>query len=504
MKKHFIIFLFSVLNPLYSFGDAYTVEYKGLKYEIDTQTMSATLVKGDCEYSGKISIPNEIVYNGRTLPVSFIARSAFENCKITCLTIPESVKKIAHQGDVTLDELIIQDGESAITIENSIINYKKPINHVYLGRDIYYARKVETYSGNGNVLFNPGYYSSNDLEINNVVFGNKVRKINVELFVSCIIHNIEFGNNMEFASNIGNNIHFKCPIKLPESVKKLPKYGLGVYIEMPSLILPNSLEIIPDDAFGSCHANEIIMGNNTKEIGNYAFYGNNITYIEIPSTIEKIGRNAFADCQKLMAVYIKSIAPLNISVLDVQIFDDKTYIDGTLYVPKGTVNLYKEHKTFSKFFNVKEYDGSSVIGDQKESDETIASPYLTIVIQGKPVSFTLSDKPVISYLNNQLVVATSKETVEIPVGDISSIVFSGTSTAIHNLMSEGKPQVKGGLAYFSDLKPGTLVYVFTSDGKNIAKVKADYNGTAQVSLSDFPKGVYLLKAGKQTIKIINK
>ena len=126
------------------------------------------------------------------------------------------------------------------------------------------------------------------------------------------------------------------------------------------------------------------------------------------------------------------------------------------------------------------------------------------MIQGKPVSFTLSDKPVISYLNNQLVVATSKETVEIPVGDISSIVFSGTSTAIHNLMSEDKPQVKGGLVYFSDLKPGTLIYVFTSDGKNIAKVKADYSGTVQVNLSEFPKGIYLIKAGKQTIKIINK
>ena len=43
--------------------------------------------------------------------------------------------------------------------------------------------------------------------------------------------------------------------------------------------------------------------------------------------------------------------------------------------------------------------------------------YLTIMVQGKPVSFALSDKPVITYQNNQLVVTTAEETVEIPVAD---------------------------------------------------------------------------------------
>jgi len=130
--------------------------------------------------------------------------------------------------------------------------------------------------------------------------------------------------------------------------------------------------------------------------------------------------------------------------------------------------------------------------------------YLTIMVQGKPVSFALSDKPVITYQNNQLVVTTAEETVEIPVADISGTGFAETSTAIRNLMSGGKPQVECGRVCFSDLTPGTPVQVFTADGRSVAEAKADADGSAQVSLSELPKGTYLLKAGKQTIKMMNK
>ena len=130
--------------------------------------------------------------------------------------------------------------------------------------------------------------------------------------------------------------------------------------------------------------------------------------------------------------------------------------------------------------------------------------YLTIMVQGKPVSFALSDKPGITYQNNQLVVTTAEETIEIPVADISGTSFEETSTAIRNLMSGGKPQIQGGLVCFTDLTPGTPVQVFTADGRSVAEAKSDANGTVQVSLSELPKGTYLLKAGKRTIKMMNK
>lgn len=130
--------------------------------------------------------------------------------------------------------------------------------------------------------------------------------------------------------------------------------------------------------------------------------------------------------------------------------------------------------------------------------------YLTIFSQGTSVSFALSEKPVITYQYNQLVVATAKETIEIPVADITGSRFEEKPSAIRNLMSEDKPQVKGGLVHFLELIPGTLVMVFTIDGQSVANIKADVNGMAQVDLSELAKGTYLIRYGKQTIKIINK
>ena len=130
--------------------------------------------------------------------------------------------------------------------------------------------------------------------------------------------------------------------------------------------------------------------------------------------------------------------------------------------------------------------------------------YLTIEVQGKPVSFALSDKPVISYQNNLLKLSSTKETIEISIADITSFRFEETSTSIRNVMSGYKPLVKGGVVFFSDLTPGTLVQVFSTDGRKVAETKVDTNGTAEVNISVLAKGTYIIKTEKYTIKYMNK
>lgn len=360
MKKIFILFLLSFFNSFYSYVCAYEVEYNGLKYRIDTKTMSAIVIKGDKEYSGNIKIPNEIVYNGRSLPVTEIAGKAFKGCKLTSLTIPPSVKKLnSQEGDIYVDEFIIQDGQEALTYYNG---FKFYVKSVYIGRSISFFYTQSSISI-------PMFYGPT---IEKVVFGNMVKYYAYHLFKNGIIKSIEFGKKMVFNKNLCESVKFECPILLPEGVKELPEYGLGLFNKMPSIILPNSLETIPYSAFNGANANDIKLGNNTKKIGEQAFSSNDITYIEIPSTIEKIGAGSFSGCQKLKNVYIGSKDPANIVVeTKYEPFGDKTYIDGTLYVPKGTINLYKKHKTFSKFFNIKEYDGTSI--DNEKATENIIS-----------------------------------------------------------------------------------------------------------------------------------
>lgn len=448
MKRIIIISIIIFLNSISTYISAYQVEYKGLYYDIDISSMSAKLIKGDKEYSGKVIIPNEIVYNGRSLPVTEIGEYALRYSNLTSLTIPSSVKFLDRQAPFHTDEIIFEDSEDALLFNNGRL-IQDSIKNVYIGREIKYKNKVKSASGLGNVMFcddgtvkqiNPYEARRKNVEIGKIVFGSKVKCINSELFMSCNIKEIDFGNNIVFSSNIGNNIHFSCPVRLPESVKELPKYGLGVYIEMPSLFLPNSLEIIAESAFEYCWANEITLGNKVKEIGNYAFLRTNITKIELPSTIEKIGFKAFRDCKDLKHVIINRNDPSAIIVInhgggeDIDPFSENTYINGYLYVPKGSVDKYVSHPAFGKFFNIREYDGTIGIENLK--------------------------------------------------------------------MVKGKIFIENNILSLEDFKPNQSIKLYNEKGILIFSGAISSEGRLSINLSLYKKGLYILNADKQTFKIV--
>lgn len=60
------------------------------------------------------------------------------------------------------------------------------------------------------------------------------------------------------------------------------------------LIIPENTRIIEDDAFsGSAQISDVIMPADLKHIGDRAFWGCDITRIEVPDSVTEIGENAF-------------------------------------------------------------------------------------------------------------------------------------------------------------------------------------------------------------------
>ena len=53
----------------------------------------------------------------------------------------------------------------------------------------------------------------------------------------------------------------------------------------------------------------------------------------------------------------------------------------------------------------------------------------------------------------------------------------------------------------SGLKAGSSVSVFTADGKTIQKTTVGEDGNAEIDFSKMPKGVYVVKTEKGSIKI---
>ena len=120
------------------------------------------------------------------------------------------------------------------------------------------------------------------------------------------------------------------------------------------------------DASGSVSIPESVTHNGVEykvtEISEGAFQNNtSLTEVTIPASITSIGPKAFAGCKNLQAITINIIVPINIAVISARGLtrtDDGDVFEGVdketciLYVPEGSVDVYKAAPGWKDFKNI--------------------------------------------------------------------------------------------------------------------------------------------------------
>jgi hypothetical protein len=123
MKKH-LLFIFATLLPLLSSAQT-KVEIDGIWYNLVSKAKQAEVTfKGDSydsydnEYSGSITLPATVTYDGVTYSVTSIGDEAFFYCSsLTAITIPKGVTSIgssAFEGCESLTTINIPEGVTSI------------------------------------------------------------------------------------------------------------------------------------------------------------------------------------------------------------------------------------------------------------------------------------------------------------------------------------------------------------------------------------------------------
>ena len=254
-------------------GSEATITYKGTN---STQYSN--------EYSGDVSIPSTVTYNGATYSVTSIGEKAFLECsRLTSIDIPNSVTTIGNYAFYGCS------GLTSITIPNSVtfIGDYAFYNCLELSGTLTIPNSITEIGS--NIFFGCSSLTS-------IIIPNSVTSIGYSSFSGCSgLKSVSIGNSvMTISTYAFQNCSGLTSIVIPDSVKTIGYQAFNNCSSLKSLTIGNAVKNISGNAFQGCTALEILNYNavNCADFsgteGGNPFYNLNITTIIIGDSVQRI------------------------------------------------------------------------------------------------------------------------------------------------------------------------------------------------------------------------
>ena len=279
------------------------------------------------EYSGAVTIPESVTYNGNAYSVTSIGYSAFEYCSsMTSVEIPNSVTSIgvwAFYDCSSLTSMVIPNsvtsiGGSTFYRCSSLTSVEIPNSVTKIDSHAFYecssltsvvipnsvtsigdfafkgCSNLRLVLNNSNLTFTGGSSSYGYIAYYAYVVCNGYEQVDDFIFT-------EEDHANYLRAYIGNATELVLPTNY-----KGGNYGIGAsafyYCKgLTSVVIPNSVTSIGNRAFQSCSSlTSVVIPNSVTSIGNSAFsscYG--LTSVEIPNSVTSIVKGAFYNCNRL-------------------------------------------------------------------------------------------------------------------------------------------------------------------------------------------------------------
>ena len=294
-------------------------------------------------YSGKIVIPESVIYEGKTYNVTSIGNKAFNQCRnLTSITIGNSVINI---GEAAFESC---EGLTSIIIPNSVTN---------IGIRAFRGCSGLTSLTIGNSVINIGEAAFENCEsLTSLIIPNSVKSIGRFAFLACKnLTSLTIGNTV---TDIGGDAFGECygltSVIIPNSVTNI---GYAAFVNctgLTSIVIPNSVSIIEYNTFGGCTGlTSVTIPNSVTSIGEIAFENcSSLTSITIPNSVTSIGENAFNGCNFTSVISLIQ----NPFKINKNTFSKNTIRSGTLYVPDGIVEQYKATEGWKDFAYIEDYN----------------------------------------------------------------------------------------------------------------------------------------------------
>lgn len=282
MKR--IVFILGLLVAAWASANAYQFMVNGIAYNYITDadgtrvsvasTAPSPVFGSHSTYSGDVTIPSSVTYDGRTYEVTDIGDMAFSGCTaLTSVSIPTSVTAIGGSAFYKCSSL------GALIIPESV---------TYIGGSAFYGcTGLDSLNIPATVTIIREYAFEGCSALKSLPLGNSVTTIEDGAFKGC--------------SGLTS-------LTIPDAVTHIGSSAFSGCSGLTSIDIPHAITTISDYAFSDCSGLKHFTFNGVTSIGHHAFEGcAGLMSLIIPETISFIGDSAFWNCTGMTSLEFNSI-----------------------------------------------------------------------------------------------------------------------------------------------------------------------------------------------------